>query len=74
MGQEGQRRPTFAAAAKDAAGTALLALGLCIPILAYRTHQDMSNRLVLEERWQYVVFAVLAAFAARLAYLLAPTI
>jgi branched-chain amino acid transport system permease protein len=34
----------------------------------------MSNRLVLEERWQYVVFAVLAAFAARLAYLLAPTI
>jgi branched-chain amino acid transport system permease protein len=74
MAQEGQRRPTFAAAAKDAAGTALLALGLCIPILAYRTHQDMSNRLVLEERWQYVVFAVLAAFAARLAYLLAPTI
>jgi branched-chain amino acid transport system permease protein len=74
MGQEGQRRPTFAAAAADAAGTALLALGLCIPILAYRTHQDMSNRLVLEERWQYVVFAVLAAFAARLAYLLAPTI
>jgi len=74
MAHAGERRPTFAAAAKDAAGTALLALGLCIPILAYRTHQDMGNRLVLEGRWQYVAFAVLAAFVARLAYLLAPTI
>jgi branched-chain amino acid transport system permease protein len=74
MAQGGERRPTFAAAAKDAAGTALLALGLCIPILAYRTHQDMSNRLVLQERWQYVAFAVFAAFAARLVYLLAPPI
>jgi len=74
MAHAGERRPTFAAAAKDAAGTALLALGLCIPILAYRTHQDMGNRLVLEGRWQYVAFAVLAAFVGRLAYLLAPTI
>ena len=72
MGNEGEPGPTLAAAAKDAARTALLALGLCIPILAYQTHQDMANRLVLQERWQYVAFAVLAAFAARLLYLMAP--
>jgi branched-chain amino acid transport system permease protein len=74
MPGEGERRLTFAAAVKDAAGTGLLALGLCIPIIAYRTHQDMSNRLVLQERWQFVAFAVLAAFAARLVYLLAPSV
>ena len=57
----------------DAAGTGLLALGLSFPILALRTDQNMSNQLVLGQRWGYVAIAVALAFAARLAYLLAPS-
>ncbi|MGE0848482.1 MAG: high-affinity branched-chain amino acid ABC transporter permease LivM [Hyphomicrobiaceae bacterium] len=63
-----------AAALKDALGAALLALGLAVPILALRTEQDMSNELVLQPRWTYVAIAVLAAFAARFLYLMAPRI
>lgn len=59
-----------AAAVKDASGTALLALGLSIPILALRTDQNMANQLVLHERWGYVAAAVGLAFLARLLYLL----
>ena len=57
----------IAAALKDALGTALLALGLAVPILALRTEQNMSNELILQPRWGYVAIAVLLAFAARLA-------
>ena len=39
---------------KDALGTALLALGLAVPILALRTEQNISNELVLQPRWGYV--------------------
>src|SRR5215475_2151480 len=53
----------------DALGAALLALGLAIPILALRTEQDISNELILQPRWNFVVIAVAAAFAGRLAYL-----
>jgi branched-chain amino acid transport system permease protein len=62
--------PRTLAALRDASGTALVALGLSIPILAWRTEADMSNRLVLQPRWDYVAIAVLGAFVARLAYLL----
>jgi branched-chain amino acid transport system permease protein len=61
---------TIAAAFRDALGTALLALGLAVPILALRTDQNIYNELVLQPRWSYVVFAVVAAFSARLLYLL----
>ncbi len=61
---------TIAAAVKDALGTALLALGLAVPILALRTEQNIYNELILQPRWAYVAFAVLAAFTARLLYLL----
>jgi branched-chain amino acid transport system permease protein len=57
------------AAFKEALGAALLALGLSVPILALRTEQDISNRLVLQPRWNYVAIAVLAAFFGRLLYL-----
>jgi branched-chain amino acid transport system permease protein len=60
----------FAAAVKDALISALLALGLAVPILALRTEQNMSNELVLQPRWNYVAIAVLATFALRLLYLL----
>jgi branched-chain amino acid transport system permease protein len=54
----------------DALGAALLALGLAIPILALRTEQNISNELILQPRWNFVVIAVATAFAGRLAYLL----
>jgi branched-chain amino acid transport system permease protein len=57
-------------ALKEALGAALLALGLAVPILALRTEQDMSNELILQPRWNFVLWAMLAAFAARLGYLL----
>jgi len=61
------------AAFKDALGAALLALGLAVPILALRTEQNMSNELILQPRWGYVVVAVALAFTGRFLYLLAPT-
>jgi branched-chain amino acid transport system permease protein len=65
--------PSFAAALRDASGTALLALALSFPIVALRTEQNMSNQLVLGQRWDYVAIIVVLAFAARLLYLLAPS-
>jgi branched-chain amino acid transport system permease protein len=60
----------LAAAVKDAAGTALVALGLAVPILALRIEQNINNEPILRPRWEYVAVAVALAFAARLAYLL----
>ena len=60
----------LAAAVTDALGSALVALGLAVPILALRTEQDIANELILQPRWGFVVIAVAGAFAARLAYLL----
>ena len=62
----------LASALKDALGTALLALGLAVPVLALRTEQNISNELILQPRWGYVAIAVLSAFAARFLYLVAP--
>src|SRR5581483_4155654 len=62
----------LAAALKDALGTALLALGLAVPILALRTEQNISNELVLQPRWHYVAILVALAFAARFLYLVVP--
>src|SRR5262249_2380529 len=56
------------AAFKEAFGAALLAFGLSVPILALRTEQDISNRLILQPRWNYVAVAVLLAFFGRLFY------
>jgi hypothetical protein len=70
-------RPTASrtiAALKDASGTALVALGLAVPILALRTEQNISNELILQPRWGYAGIAVLLAFTARLLYLLAPAL
>ena len=71
MAVTGEHPPiAFAAAVKDALISALLALGLAVPILALRTEQNMLNELVLQPRWNYVAIAVLATFALRLLYLL----
>lgn len=57
-------------ALKSATLTALVALGLCFPIIAWGTDLDMSSRLVLVPRWGTVALFVAAAFVGRLAYLL----
>jgi branched-chain amino acid transport system permease protein len=50
----------------DAAKAALLAFVLCIPIVALRTEQDMSNRLILEAKWGVVAYIVMAGYAVSL--------
>ncbi len=40
--------------ALDALKTALLTFALCVPIVALRTEQDMSNRLILVSKWGLV--------------------
>ena len=64
-------RGSLPQALRGALAAGLLALGLAVPILALRTEQNMSNELVLQTRWSYVAFAVVATFVLRLAYLLA---
>jgi branched-chain amino acid transport system permease protein len=65
----GQRPAALAAAAKDAAITALVALGLFIPIVGLRTDVGPSGGLVLRQRWGDVAILVALAFGLRLALL-----
>ncbi|MGL4727796.1 MAG: ABC transporter permease subunit, partial [Bosea sp. (in: a-proteobacteria)] len=53
-------------ALKEAGFAALITLGLCIPILAYGTRQNMENQLVLDPRWDAVAWAVCLVFIGRL--------
>ena len=64
-------RGKLTAAFIDALIWALVAFGLCVPILALQTVQDISNRLVLQTRWGLVAELVAAVLVARFAYLLA---
>jgi branched-chain amino acid transport system permease protein len=54
------------AALKDAALWAAITLGLCIPILLYRTDQSQGNELILRPRWGLVAFMCALAFGGRL--------
>ncbi len=56
-------------ALKEALLTGLVTFGLAFPILAYRTEQDLSNRLVIEPRWALAFTAAGLAFALRLIWL-----
>jgi branched-chain amino acid transport system permease protein len=69
-GPAGQRRPgviDWPAALKDAGLAALVMLGLCVPIVALRTEQNMNNQLVLEPRWGLVAILCGLVFVGRLA-------
>ncbi|MBK9081820.1 MAG: high-affinity branched-chain amino acid ABC transporter permease LivM [Rhizobiales bacterium] len=57
----------LAAAVRDAGFSALVTAGLAFPILALRAEQDMSNRLVLQERWSWMLIAAAIVFVGRLA-------
>ncbi|SKC07691.1 branched-chain amino acid transport system permease protein [Bosea thiooxidans] len=54
------------AAFKEAGFAALVTLGLCIPIIAWGTRQNMDNVLVLDPRWDAVAWAVGIVFVGRL--------
>jgi branched-chain amino acid transport system permease protein len=54
------------AAIKDAALAALVVFGLCVPIVALRTEQNMNNQLVLEPRWWLVAVFCAITFVGRL--------
>lgn len=53
------------AALKEAAFAALVTLGLCFPIIAYATRQNIENVLVLDPRWDAVAWAVAIVFLGR---------
>jgi branched-chain amino acid transport system permease protein len=53
----------LAHALKDAGASALIAFGLFLPLIGFRTVQDIRNELVLETRWG-LLFAFVALVAA----------
>jgi branched-chain amino acid transport system permease protein len=53
------------AAIKDAAFAAMIMLGLCVPLVAYGTRQNINNELVLDPRWDAVGWAVAIVFVGR---------
>ena len=59
-----------AAAVKNAGFAALVTLGLSFPLLAFDTHPDVSNTLVVVPRWTWPIGAAVLVFAARLLGLL----
>ena len=55
----------LARAAKDALFAAIVALGVFGPLLAFRTTQDMQNRLIVETRYDLIAVVVLIVAAGR---------
>ncbi len=54
-----------ARAMKDALFAALVAAGVFGPLLAFKTTQDMQNRLIVEPRWDLLALVVLIVWAGR---------
>ena len=67
MAQVAPPRFDAGAAAREAGFAALVAAGLSFPILALRAEQNMSNELVLIQRWHWMAIAAALVFAARFA-------
>src|SRR5688572_10534887 len=61
----------FVDAARKAAIAALVTLGLAFPIVVYRTDVNLSNQLVLTERWHIAFLLAGIAFALRFVIALA---
>ncbi len=57
-------------ALKDTGLTTLLAFGLFLPLIGFKTVQDMRNQLALETRWPLLFVFVASVGLARLFYLL----
>lgn len=60
-----QRQADMIVALKEAAFAALITFGLCIPIIAWGTRQNLENQLVLDPRWDTVAWAVAIVFVGR---------
>lgn len=60
-----KRQADMMAALKEAAFAALITFGLCIPIIAWGTRQNLDNQLVLDPRWDAVAWAVAIVFVGR---------
>lgn len=60
-----RRQADLMAALKEAAFAALITFGLCIPIIAWGTRQNLDNQLVLDPRWDAVAWAVAIVFVGR---------
>jgi branched-chain amino acid transport system permease protein len=56
---------TLSSAVREAALAALVAAGLAFPILALGTEMDNANRLVLEQRWHWMLIAAALVFVGR---------
>ena len=54
-----------AGAFRSAAFAGIVTLGLGFPLLAFDTHPDISNTLVVTPRWVWAVIGALIVFAAR---------
>jgi len=54
-----------ARAMKDALFAAIIAVGVFGPLLAFKTTQDMQNRLIVEPRWDLLAVVVLLVWAGR---------
>jgi branched-chain amino acid transport system permease protein len=61
-------RPALRAAIKDAGLTAVLAFFLLLPLIGFRTVQNIRNEIVLETRWQMLFGLVAMAATGRLFY------
>ncbi len=59
------RQADMMAALKEAGFAALITFGLCIPIIAWGTRQNLDNVLVLDPRWDAVAWAVAIVFVGR---------
>jgi len=56
----------FMPAIREAGFAALVTAGLAFPILALRTESDVSNKLILNQRWSWVIWAAAIVFIGRL--------
>ncbi len=62
---EAMTRTNLTHALQEALRTALITAGLCFPLLVLRLEQDSSNQLTLQQRWSWLVFAVIGLSVAR---------
>ena len=67
-----QAGPDVIAALQSAVIWAVLALGICVPIIAWRTDVDITNSIILVPRWGLVGIIVAVVFGDRLFTALVP--
>jgi branched-chain amino acid transport system permease protein len=68
MPPEASNRLGVGRAFREAATSALLALGLLLPLIGFNTVQNIHNELILETRWPLLAILVAIIAAGRFAY------